>query len=91
GSGEKGGSTKELVSTIVPETIRAVGPNVSAARPVDSVVEPGIPSTRTSLFDDEDITMAQTLIKLKEKKAKEEKSKEKGVTIKDTEDSDRPR
>ncbi|GJY27520.1 hypothetical protein Tco_0403287 [Tanacetum coccineum] len=52
----------------------------------DSVVEPEIPPTTTSFFDDEDITMAQTLIKMKE-----EKAKEKGVTIKDTEDTDRLR
>ncbi|GKC70176.1 hypothetical protein Tco_1116059, partial [Tanacetum coccineum] len=82
GSGEKGGSTEELVSTAVLET-------VSAARP--NVVEPEILPTISSIFDDEDITMAQTLIKLKEEKAKEVKAKEKGVTIKDTEDFDRPR
>ncbi|GJX38631.1 hypothetical protein Tco_0251934 [Tanacetum coccineum] len=82
GSGEKGESTEELVSTAVLET-------VSAARP--NVVEPEILPTISSIFDDEDITMAQTLIKLKEEKAKEVKAKEKGVTIKDTEDFDRPR
>ncbi|GJS17884.1 hypothetical protein Tco_0412356 [Tanacetum coccineum] len=59
GSGEKAGSTEELVSTAVPKTV--------------------------SIFDDEDITMAQTLIKMKEVKAKE-----KGVSIKDIEDSLRP-
>ncbi|GJV98341.1 hypothetical protein Tco_1553593 [Tanacetum coccineum] len=48
------------------------------------VVEPKIPHA-TSIFDDEDITMAQTLIKMKEVKAKE-----KGVLIKDVEDSLRP-
>ncbi|GKB15383.1 hypothetical protein Tco_0849306 [Tanacetum coccineum] len=37
------------------------------------------------IFDDEDITMAQTLIKIKE-----EKAKEKGVSIKDVDDSSRP-
>ncbi|GJU33029.1 ribonuclease H-like domain-containing protein [Tanacetum coccineum] len=51
----------------------------------DSVVEPRTPPTTTSIFDDEDITMAQTLIKMKE-----EKAKEKGVSIKDIEDSSRP-
>ncbi|GJX02969.1 hypothetical protein Tco_0188885 [Tanacetum coccineum] len=50
----------------------------------DSVVEPRTPPTTTSIFDDEDITMAQTLIKMKE-----EKDKEKGVSIKDIEDSSR--
>ncbi|GKA54987.1 hypothetical protein Tco_0753936 [Tanacetum coccineum] len=43
------------------------------------------PPTTTSIFDDEDITMAQTLIKMKE-----EKAKEKGVSIKDVDDSSRP-
>nr|GFA71728.1 hypothetical protein [Tanacetum cinerariifolium] len=43
------------------------------------------PLTTTSIFDDEDITMAQTLIKMKE-----EKAKEKGVSVKDIEDSLRP-
>ncbi|GJU77146.1 retrovirus-related pol polyprotein from transposon TNT 1-94 [Tanacetum coccineum] len=38
-----------------------------------------------SIFDDEDITMAQTLIKMKE-----EKAKEKGVSFKDIEGSSRP-
>ncbi|GJY36538.1 hypothetical protein Tco_0421916 [Tanacetum coccineum] len=50
-----------------------------------SVVEPRTPPTTTSIFNDEDITMAQTLIKMKE-----EKAKEKGVAFKDVEDSSRP-
>ncbi|GJS83983.1 putative ribonuclease H-like domain-containing protein [Tanacetum coccineum] len=61
------------------------GGNVDAARQEDSVVEPRTPPITTSIFDDEDITMAQTLIKMKE-----EKAKEKGVSIKDIEDSSRP-
>ncbi|GKC76384.1 serine carboxypeptidase 24, partial [Tanacetum coccineum] len=45
------------------------------------------PPTTTIIFDDEDVTlaMAQTLIKMKE-----EKAKEKGVVITDVEDSSRP-
>ncbi|GJT29819.1 putative ribonuclease H-like domain-containing protein [Tanacetum coccineum] len=50
-----------------------------------SAVEPRTPPATTSIFDDEDITMAQTLIKMKE-----EKAKEKGVPIKKVEESDRP-
>ncbi|GJT72550.1 hypothetical protein Tco_1031836 [Tanacetum coccineum] len=48
---------------------------------------PRTPPTTTTVFDDEDVTMAmaQTLIKMKE-----EKAKEKGVAIKDVEDSSRP-
>ncbi|GKB48082.1 hypothetical protein Tco_0898835 [Tanacetum coccineum] len=70
GSGEKGGSTKELVSTIVPKIVSTARPELSTARPdvdvarqEDSAVEPKTPPTTTSIFDDEDIPMAQTLIK----------------------------
>ncbi|GJZ88735.1 hypothetical protein Tco_0660517 [Tanacetum coccineum] len=78
GSSEKGGSTKELVSTVEPKTVSTARPklsttrpNVDAARQEDSAVEPRTSPTTTSIFDDKDITMAQTLIKMKEKKAKE--------------------
>ncbi|GKD57604.1 hypothetical protein Tco_1290991, partial [Tanacetum coccineum] len=91
GSGDKGGSTEELVSTDVPKTISTTRPelstarlNVDAARQEDSTIKPITPPTTTSIFEDEDITMAQTLIKMKE-----EKAKEKGVSIKDVEDSSR--
>ncbi|GJW85853.1 hypothetical protein Tco_0158998, partial [Tanacetum coccineum] len=60
-------------------------PDVDADRQEDSAVEPRTPPTTTSIFNDEDITMAQTLIKMKE-----EKAKEKGVSNKDVEDSSRP-
>ncbi|GJS52158.1 hypothetical protein Tco_0625520 [Tanacetum coccineum] len=92
GSSKKGGSIEELVSTAEPKTVSTarpelstVRPDVDAARQEDSAVEPRTPLTTTSIFDDEDITMAQTLIKMKE-----EKAKEKGVSIKDIEDSSRP-
>ncbi|GJS74496.1 copia protein [Tanacetum coccineum] len=91
GSGDKGGSTKELVSTAVPKTVSTARPELSTARPdvdaarqEDSAVKPKTPPTTTSIFDDEDITMAQILIKMKE-----EKAKEKGVSIKDIKDSSR--
>ncbi|GKD82251.1 hypothetical protein Tco_1349090 [Tanacetum coccineum] len=92
GSGEKGGSTEELVSTAEPKIVSTARPELSTARPdvdaarqEDSTVEPRTPPTTTSIFNDEDITMAQTLIKMKE-----EKAKEKGVLIKDIKDSSRP-
>ncbi|GJU17574.1 putative ribonuclease H-like domain-containing protein [Tanacetum coccineum] len=92
GSSEKGGSTKELVSIAMPKTVSTARPELSTARPdvdatrqEDSVVEPRTPPTTTSIFDDKDIIMAQTLIKMKE-----EKAKEKGVLIKDIEDSSKP-
>ncbi|GJU28340.1 ribonuclease H-like domain-containing protein [Tanacetum coccineum] len=52
-----------------------------------STAAPRTPSTTTTVFNDEDVTMAmaQTLIKMKE-----EKAKEKGVVLKDVEDSSRP-
>ncbi|GJS13473.1 hypothetical protein Tco_0407945 [Tanacetum coccineum] len=91
GSGDKGGNVEELVSTTRPEVstarpeVSTTRPDIDAARQEDSVVEPRTPPTTTSIFDDEDITMAQTLIKMKE-----EKAKEKGVSIKDVDDSSRP-
>ncbi|GKB94529.1 hypothetical protein Tco_0980666 [Tanacetum coccineum] len=73
GSGEKGGSTEGPVSTTVPKIVNTARPELSTASPdvEDSVVEPRTPPTTTSIFDDEDITMDQTLIKMKEEKAKE--------------------
>ncbi|GKD29720.1 copia protein [Tanacetum coccineum] len=89
GSGEKRGSIEELVSTAITKTISTARPELSTARPdvdaarqEDSDVEPRTPPTTTSIVDDEDITVAQTLIKMKE-----EKAKKKEVSIKDIEDS----
>ncbi|GJY20844.1 hypothetical protein Tco_0393410 [Tanacetum coccineum] len=62
------------------EAVNTAGEEVSTAAP-------RTPPTTTTVLDDEDVTMAmaQTLIKMKE-----EKAKEKGVAIKDVEDSSRP-
>ncbi|GJY75658.1 ribonuclease H-like domain, gag-pre-integrase domain protein [Tanacetum coccineum] len=75
---------RQSVSTARPE-VSATRPDIDAARQEDSAVEPKTPPTTISIFNDEDITMAQKLIKMKEKKAKE-----KGVSIKDVDDSSRP-
>ncbi|GJV62849.1 putative ribonuclease H-like domain-containing protein [Tanacetum coccineum] len=83
-SGDKGGNAEELVSTARPE-VSTARLDIDAARQENSVVGPRNPPTKTSIFDDEDITMAQTLIKMKE-----EKAKEKGVSIKNVDDSSRP-
>ncbi|GJT01376.1 putative ribonuclease H-like domain-containing protein [Tanacetum coccineum] len=83
GSDDKGGNAKELISTARPE-VSTTRPDIDAARQEESVVEPRTSPTTTSIFDDEDIIMAQTLIKMKGKKAKE-----KGVSIKDVDDSSR--
>ncbi|GKB52895.1 hypothetical protein Tco_0903648 [Tanacetum coccineum] len=52
-----------------------------------STAEPRTPPTTTTVFDDEDVTMAmaQTLIKMKEVKAKE-----KGVEFRNVEEASRP-
>ncbi|GKA10837.1 putative ribonuclease H-like domain-containing protein [Tanacetum coccineum] len=83
-NGDKGGNAEELVSTTRPE-VSTTRPDIDAARQEDSDVKPRTPPTTTSIFDNEAITMAQTLIKIKE-----EKAKEKGVSIKDVDDSSRP-
>nr|GFC01117.1 hypothetical protein [Tanacetum cinerariifolium] len=56
GSGEKGGSTAETISTARPD--------ISTARPKVSIAEPKTPPTTTTLFDDEDVTIADTLAAL---------------------------
>nr|GFA19937.1 putative reverse transcriptase domain-containing protein [Tanacetum cinerariifolium] len=53
GNGEKEGSTAKIVSTARSD--------ISVARPEDSTTEPKTPPT-TTLFDDEDVTIADTLI-----------------------------
>ncbi|GKB12970.1 hypothetical protein Tco_0846893 [Tanacetum coccineum] len=64
--------------------VSIVSAPVSTAGVTISTVEPRTPPTTTIVFDDEDVTMAmaQTLIKMKELKAKE-----KGVAITDVKDS----
>ncbi|GJS91853.1 putative ribonuclease H-like domain-containing protein [Tanacetum coccineum] len=99
GSGEKGGRTVSTarpevgiartdIDTARLEVHTANAP-VSTAGVTISTVDPEVsaiePPTTTSIFDDEDITMAQTLIKMKE-----EKAKEKGVAFKAVEYSSRP-
>ncbi|GJY66846.1 putative ribonuclease H-like domain-containing protein [Tanacetum coccineum] len=70
------------------KAVNVAGEGVSTANVPKTVstVAPRTPPT-TTVFDDEDVTMAmaQTLIKMKE-----EKAKEKGVVIKGVEDSSRP-
>ncbi|GJS53005.1 hypothetical protein Tco_0626367 [Tanacetum coccineum] len=83
-SDDKGRNDEELVITVRPEDNTA-RPDINAVRQENSVVKPRTPPTTTSIFDDEDITMAQTLIKMRE-----EEAKEKGVSIKDVDDSSRP-
>ncbi|GKE32963.1 hypothetical protein Tco_1452285, partial [Tanacetum coccineum] len=80
GSGEKRGSIADQVSTARPEVSAASVPvNVSAATP-------STPPITTTIFGDEDLTIAQTLMKMRSKKAKE---KEKGVVLIDEEEPPR--
>ncbi|GJZ56041.1 hypothetical protein Tco_0611234 [Tanacetum coccineum] len=66
--------------------VSVVSAPVTTAGVAISTAEPRTPpTTAATAFIDEDLTIAQTLIKMKE-----EKAKEKGVAIKDVEDSPRP-
>ncbi|GKB29145.1 putative reverse transcriptase domain-containing protein [Tanacetum coccineum] len=82
--GRQSGETREVKLIDDTEVVKDKGSNIDAARQEDSVVEPRTPPKTISIFDDEDITMVQTLIKMKE-----EKAKEKGVSFKDIKDSSR--
>nr|GEU71263.1 hypothetical protein [Tanacetum cinerariifolium] len=53
GNGEKGGS--------IAKTVSIARPDISAVRPEDSTTEPKTPPTTTTLFNDEDVTIADTL------------------------------
>nr|GEW25483.1 hypothetical protein [Tanacetum cinerariifolium] len=77
GNGEKGGSTAKTVSTARLD--------ISAARPEVSTTEPKTPPTTTNLFDNEDVTIADTLVKMKNLKAKG-----KGIAFEDANNSARP-
>nr|GEY03511.1 ribonuclease H-like domain-containing protein [Tanacetum cinerariifolium] len=77
GNGEKDGSTAETVSTARSD--------IGAAWPEDSTAEPKTPPTTTTFFDDEDVTIVDTLVKMKNQKAKK-----KGIAFKDADDSTRP-
>ncbi|GKF19398.1 hypothetical protein Tco_0068036 [Tanacetum coccineum] len=80
GSGEKGGSTADQASTARPEvSATSVLVNVSAATP-------STPPTTRTIFGDEDLTIAQTLVKMRSEK---EKEKEKGVVLIDEEEHPR--
>ncbi|GKD12785.1 hypothetical protein Tco_1197192 [Tanacetum coccineum] len=77
-SGEKGGSTADQVSTVRPE--------VSVASVPISAATPSTPPTIITIFGDEDLTIAQKLVKMRSEKAKE---KEKGVVLRDKEEPPR--
>ncbi|GKD39431.1 hypothetical protein Tco_1259638 [Tanacetum coccineum] len=74
---EKGGSNEEPVSAAGNTGVSNVVPEVSTATPMT-------PPTITSVFDDEDIFLADVLVMLSDK------TKLKGVAIKEVKKSDRP-
>ncbi|GKC79345.1 hypothetical protein Tco_1130119 [Tanacetum coccineum] len=76
----------EQITTTGPSHV-STSDQVSTARPEVSAATPSTPPTTTTVFDDEDVTMAmaQTLIKMKEVKAKE-----KGVEFRNVEEASRP-
>ncbi|GJY67517.1 hypothetical protein Tco_0469755 [Tanacetum coccineum] len=80
---------KQLILLVKELVVNTAGEGVSTASVSETVSTAAqrTPPTTTTVFDDEDVTiaMAQTLIKIKE-----EKAKEKGVVIKNVEDSSRP-
>ncbi|GKA54364.1 hypothetical protein Tco_0753313 [Tanacetum coccineum] len=74
------------MENVEEETTDAATTGISTAAVTVSTAEPRTPPSSTTVFDDEDVTMVidQTLIKMKEYKAKE-----KGVAIADVVDSSR--
>nr|GFC97527.1 hypothetical protein [Tanacetum cinerariifolium] len=78
--------TEEAVNEGRQSTIDTARPNVSTARQELSIAGPTTPlttpPTTTKIFDDKEMTLANTLIKLKDDKAK-------GVAFKDSKDTDR--
>ncbi|GKG37257.1 hypothetical protein Tco_0447430, partial [Tanacetum coccineum] len=77
---EKNAENQGKIGDDDTEAVNTAGEGVSTAAP-------RTPPTTTTVFDDEDVTMAmaQTLIKMKEDKAKEKR-----VATKDVEDFSRP-
>nr|GEY61855.1 hypothetical protein [Tanacetum cinerariifolium] len=73
---------QSTVDTARPK-VSTVRPDVSIARQELSTTGPTTTPTTTTIFDDEEMTLADTLIKLKYDKAK-------GVAFKDLESTDRP-
>nr|GEX74780.1 hypothetical protein [Tanacetum cinerariifolium] len=76
------------LSKEIEELVSTARPGDSTVRPDVGTVDPIVPLLKTSIFDDEEITMAQTLIKMKKDKAKEKRVSIKD--IKDIKDTSRP-
>ncbi|GJR05977.1 hypothetical protein Tco_0528961 [Tanacetum coccineum] len=91
---KKGGLAPRLFARLIEEfgfalhRVSTARPEVSAASvPVNvSAATPSTPPTTRTIFGDEDLTIAQTLVKMRSEKAKE---KEKGVVLIDEEEPPR--
>nr|GFA66180.1 hypothetical protein [Tanacetum cinerariifolium] len=81
----RAGTSKRHGLGSTAETVSTARPDISTVRQEVSTVEPKTPPTTTTLFDDEDSTIADTLVKMKNQKAKE-----KGIAFKDANNSARP-
>ncbi|GKD34859.1 hypothetical protein Tco_1250368 [Tanacetum coccineum] len=79
---EKDAETQEKIGIDVSV---AEPPTISTVRLEVSVATPSTPPTTTVFDDDEDFTIAQTLVKIRS-----EKAKEKGVAFRDMEEASRP-
>ncbi|GKD89263.1 hypothetical protein Tco_1364770 [Tanacetum coccineum] len=81
GNGEKGGST---VGTARPDVgtarldVGTARPDVDTARQEVGTADPTTPPTTTTIFDNEEMTLADTLVKMKDDKAKD---KGKGIIV----------
>ncbi|GJU29452.1 putative ribonuclease H-like domain-containing protein, partial [Tanacetum coccineum] len=82
---QKGVSTEDQVSTVKPDE-GTEKPKVSTDKPEVSTAKPKEVEVKTDKLDEDDETVAEFLVSMSQTKAKQ-----KGVEIKDAEDSDRPR
>ncbi|GJW92886.1 putative ribonuclease H-like domain-containing protein [Tanacetum coccineum] len=82
---EKGGSNEEPVNVAGNIGVSTAVNISTVSRPKVSTATPMTPPTTKNIFEDEDITLAETLVKIKDDKAKL-----KGVAIKEVKESDRP-
>ncbi|GKA87788.1 hypothetical protein Tco_0809552 [Tanacetum coccineum] len=81
---EKGGSNEELVNAAGNIGVSITFNISTASRPEVSTATPMTPPTTTSVFEDEDIFLADSLLMLSDK------AKLKGVEIKEKKDAERP-
>nr|GEW95802.1 hypothetical protein [Tanacetum cinerariifolium] len=77
-------SKQERKNLNTVETVNFARPHISTARPKVSIAELKTPPTTTNLFEDEDVTIVDTFVKMKNQKAK------KGIAFKDADNSARP-